>query len=542
MERPRHLIGGSEHAQDVHGDADGARDGAVAWLAAAEAALTAGRADGVLRSLEQAVSSSSGDHEVARTAGMLACKAGFHHEAVSWLRRALSLCPADVDAWIWLGTSLSHGGDDEQALVALRHACSLAPHAYAAWFSLGDTARVACRVDEARRALNHALVCAPGQWQARVSLAALESSVGNIDQAALLLRELLKSDPCNADAWIALVNLKTVPITAPECRTLARAWSKADHDDAARVRLGFALARALEDQGRHEQAFDVVCQANAMQRKHVRWDAGVLRATVDALMEACPRRDDVRCDGQLGEGAVFIASIPRSGSSLVEQILASHPIVAAAGERDDLMRLVDAQSHRQGQAFPHWASRMGPARWRRMGARYLQDNARWRQHQPWFVDKGMTNWLLVGVILNMLPQARVVICRRDPLETCLGCYRQFFTQGAEFTYDLDDMVDYCADFDRLSAFWKRRYPDRVFELQYETLVHNPDDSIRALLGFCDLPMDGACLRPHQARRVVLNAPSAGQVRQPLHAGTARAHRYGHRLDDLRERLAAAGLA
>jgi hypothetical protein len=147
----------------------------------------------------------------------------------------------------------------------------------------------------------------------------------------------------------------------------------------------------------------------------------------------------------------------------------------------------------------------------------------------------------VGAALAMLPAARVVVVRRDPVETCLACFRQCFTELSGFTCDLDEMADYCIDFIRLTRFWLERYPNKVFDLEYETLVAEPEPTIRRLLDFCGLPFDPACLEFHKTPRAVLSAPSAAQVRQPMRRDTARSARYGDKLDGLRRRLRDAGV-
>jgi hypothetical protein len=141
----------------------------------------------------------------------------------------------------------------------------------------------------------------------------------------------------------------------------------------------------------------------------------------------------------------------------------------------------------------------------------------------------------------MLPAARVVVVRRDPVETCLGCFRQCFSERSGFASDLDEMADYCSDFLRLTRFWLEKYPGRVHDLQYETLVAEPEQEIRRLLDFCNLPFDPACLEFHKTARTVQSLPSAAQVRQPMRRDTARSALYGDKLDPLRKRLRDAGV-
>lgn len=515
--------------------------GAGRLLMLAKADIDGGRHDQALGHLREAVASSPGDPDVARAAGMLALAAKCHPEAITWLRRTVSICPDDVDTRIWLGSALSQYGRGTRAVNQLQDACRRAPASFAAWHALAELARLAGLADEAFRAARRALACEPGNRRALLTLANIQASVGDIDQAVSTLRDLLQRHPGEWLAWMALTDLKTEPLTASDCRFLERAFSVRDRDAGSRALIGFALARGLEDSHDHAHAFDVLEAANALRRRQVEWDGAALRATVDAVLRTAHQQADGADDASLGQGAIFLASVPRSGSSLVAQILASHPDVAGAGEVDHLMRLVDAESRRRGQAFPAWISGTSAQRWSRLGRKYTNWAGCGAGHGPRFVDKGMTNWLLVGIILKMLPQARIVICRRDPLETCLGCYRQCFTQGAAFTYNLDEMADYYADFDRLTRFWEKQFPGRVFSLEHAALVSDPEVVIRDLLHFCGLPFHPACLAPHLSRRMVLSAPSAAQVRQPLRRDTARAFRYGDKLDHLRARLASHGL-
>ncbi|MBU6417668.1 MAG: sulfotransferase, partial [Xanthomonadaceae bacterium] len=305
---------------------------------------------------------------------------------------------------------------------------------------------------------------------------------------------------------------------------------------------GFALARALEDQDDYVASFEVLRQANRLQRQRVHWDATRHRARIVAIERALAAPLPAPLDTRMGNEVIFIASIPRSGSTLVEQILASHSEVEGANEITDLPRILDEESRRRGQRYPDWAPAATPADWQRLGADYLARTARWRERKPRSADKNLVAWKHVGAVLAMLPAARVVVVRRDPVETCLACHRQWFAADAEFSYDLDDMADYCIDFVRLTRFWLRRFPDRVFDLEYEALIADPQAAIQRLLGFCGLRFEPACLDFERTRRTVVSAASAGQVRQPLRLDTARSSRYGHLLDGLRQRLGAAGVA
>ena len=466
---------------------------------------------------------------------------GRHDRAIACFHEALETQPGDAGLHAGLGISLFESGDVEGAIAVLRRACELAPDVASGWYNLGKALKLQVHTEEAIETLRHALRLDPSNVPARLTLADALASIGEADGAAGELRRILKARPTDAHAWFALVNLKVVPLSAEDTETLRRNFEQAAGAPEDRVLFGFALARALEDQGDYAASFDILRRANRLQRRRMRWNAAEHRAGIAAIESAFATGVPAPVDPAQGREVIFIASIPRSGSSLIEQILASHPEVEGANEITDLPRIVDAESTRRGRPWPEWVLQATAADWHRLGGEYLARTARWRVRKPRFTDKNLVTWKYIGAVLAMLPAARVVVVHRDPVEACLACYRQWFASGTQFAYDLDDMADYCIDFTRLSRFWLRRFPDRVFDLQYEALLDGPETMIRRLLEFCELRFDPACLDFHRTRRTVVSAASAAQVRQPLRGDTARAARYGRELEALRARLRDAGL-
>lgn len=510
-------------------------------LARAQKELQSGDADAATRTLSNVLSLAPGSVEAMRWMAIAAQNRGDHALAVDYFQRALALLPGDADLLVGLGVAMYRTGAVDEAIAHLQRACELEPESASTWYNLAEALKPQVHTEEAIEALQRTLALDPSHIPARLALARAWTSLGRIEAAVSDLRELLSREPEHAEAWFALANLKTVKFDARDVQLLERALAHADIASDSRIWLGFALAKALEDQGDYARAFDVLQEANARQRNQGNWDSAGEHARVDAIMRVFAEPAPQPLDANLGHEVILIASIPRSGSTLLEQILASHPEVEGANEIKDLPRLVESESQRRGRNFPLWVPDVSPVEWQGLGRRYLESTARWRERKPRFTDKNLLNWMLTGAALMMLPAARVVIMRRDPLETCLACYRQWFTGQAGFAYDLDEMADFYVDFWKLTRFWLKAFPDRVFDLEYETLVAEPERTIRRLLTFCGLPFDPACLAFHRTERTVLSAPSAAQVRQPLQRSTARASRYGSKLDHLRERLRKAGL-
>jgi hypothetical protein len=267
------------------------------------------------------------------------------------------------------------------------------------------------------------------------------------------------------------------------------------------------------------------------------WHAAAFSAHVDEVVAAFGASAGEAAEPDLGREAIFIVGMPRSGSTLVEQILASHPRVEGGDELPDLMQVVREESARRSLPFPHWVATTAAADWSRLGRRYLALTARWRTRRPMFTDKNPYNWLLAGAALSMLPGARVIVTRRDPVETAWSCFQQLFPEGPAFTYAFDDIAAFIAAHDVAVRRWTERFPGRVRVQSYERLVADPESEVRELLAFCGLAFDPACLQFHSSGRAVRSA-SAAQVREPLRADTARSARYGSLLDPLRRALGA----
>jgi hypothetical protein len=304
--------------------------------------------------------------------------------------------------------------------------------------------------------------------------------------------------------------------------------------DTDRIAMGFALGKALEDRGRHPEAFAALSQANARMRRLAPWQASSFSAHVTRTIEASQQLPPP-IDPALGQEVIFIVGLPRSGSTLFEQILAAHPQVEGASELDDLdVVLAEESSHRR-QPLPTWLPAATAEDWQRLGRRYLERTARWRTRRPRHTDKLPENWLHAGLLGAMLPGAHIVDARRDALEAGWSCFKQQFYRLPHFACDLGDIAAYVRDYERAMAVWQAASPQRVRIQRYEALLDRPEDEIRALLDFCGLPFDPACLDYHRAMRSV-RTPSASQVRQPLRRDTARAACYGQLLDPLRRGL------
>lgn len=511
---------------------------AARHLQAASQLLQQRDAARMLQALQPVLAESPGNPDALRLQAIALQLAGRNEEAIATIGKALAARPDDAVLLNTLGGVLSETGRSDAALAAFRRACELQPDLASAWCNLGMVLQSRGAIEEARSAFARALEGEPRHALARTGLANTLKMLGQGAEAATEYRTVLAADPANIQAWGGLGELKTVAFEDRECTMLLELHARAAGGDEDRATIAFALARALEDRARYAEACVVLDQANAAMRRITPWDAAGFSHSMEAIAAAFETPPAVNPDPARGADVIFVVSLPRSGSTLVEQVLAAHSRVEGAGELPVLGNLVQAESQRRSEPFPAWVARADASDWARLGEAYLAQTEPARRGRPVHVDKALFNWPLVGAIRAMLPAARIVNCRRDALETCWSIYRQRFARGQQaFAYDLASIAACWTDYDRLMFRWHARHPGRIHELAYERLVAEPEPAVRALLDFCGLPFEPACLRAHAAKRTVRTA-SAAQVREPLRDDTARAPRYGALLDPLRRLLGA----
>jgi tetratricopeptide (TPR) repeat protein len=476
------------------------------------------------------------DHpEVLRWRGLRHFRAGEWTDAADCLARSAMLRPGDFDVLSQLATAQDHAGDHFAAPQSLRAARELARDA-AQWLTLSLEFDRQGHVEEALAAVQRALEIEPGAPVALLQRARCARTLGQAERAAEDCRTLIAARQFAARAWFMLVDLKTVLLSATEFTALGQAAVAPSNSAADRLLLEFAWGKALEDAGRHAEAFAAFERANRDARVLNPWDAEAFSRRVDAVSVAFSSAPAAVAREQ-GREVIFLVGLPRSGTTLVEQVLASHSQVEGASELPYLNSVIEEESRRRAQAFPNWVATANADDWTRLGQRYLGLSARWRAQRPVATDKLPENWLLVGAALRMLPAARVIDCRRDAVETCWSCWKQLFgPQQVGFTYGFDTLAAYWHDYDRLCRQWARQFPGRFRAQRYEDLVADPEGQIRALLDFCGLAFEPGCLEFHKAERAI-RTPSALQVRQPLRRTSTPAAGYGELLAPLRRLLA-----
>jgi tetratricopeptide (TPR) repeat protein len=346
-------------------------------------------------------------------------------------------------------------------------------------------------------------------------------TLGRHDEAVAAYRKSLELTPGLGEAWWSLANLKTFRFTAEDVAAIERTLERTDCSDEDRLHLHFALGKAREDAEQHEQSFAHYQKGNSLRRAQLRYDADANTRFIERSIklftpEFFAQRAGVGCPAP---DPVFIVGMPRAGSTLVEQILSSHSMVEGTMELSDittLARSLDGADVGGGPGrYPDALADLAPSKLRDLGATYIERTRVQRKAgRPFFIDKLPNNFQHVGLILLALPNAKIIDVRRHPLGCCLSNFKQLFARGQAFSYGLEDVGRYYHDYVALMAQIDRALPGRVHRVHYESLVVSTEAETRALLEYCGLPFEAACLRFHENRRAVRTA-SSEQVRRPI---------------------------
>jgi len=503
-------------------------------IARAAAALDAQNPRLAEVALAEALAVAPGCTEALRLEALVLHLRGNYAQAVELLRQLHALRPDDALIQMNLATSLYAAGEVEDALAGLQQACTKAPDFMPAWFNLGKMFMLQRRPAGAVTALHRTLDIDPEHVAARLVLAQAQTALGMAAHAAANYREVLRCEPGQPTAWIGLSDLDAERFSLGDVEQLRHALQMPQPHATARISLSFALVRTLEDQGDYPSAYHALHKANVLQYRQLNWHPALVSAQVDELVDVFAHPLRGASNNLQGEQVIFIAALPQAGSVLTEQVLAAHPLVTSSDELSDLRQVIDDESARRGRPFPQWARTATAADWARLGQDYLTRTERWRRREPCFIDRNLNNWQLVGAALAMLPGARVVNSRRDAFENCFACYRQLFASGHAFSYDLDHMVSYWRDYDRLSRHWQRLFPGRFIEHSYEAWQADPEARVRELLDFCGLVANPACFEVERIQGVSQHGVVPAQL---LKRDSERSVLYGDQLDRLRALLA-----
>jgi len=470
---------------------------------------------------------------------------GRYREALESLRRAVTIDPAYLDAYCNLGVVLQAIDRPEEAAKVYRHVLQYDPRNTGVLNNLGIALREQGDAEGAVHAVRQVLDIDPNHKEALINLALLLRAEGNVEEALVSIHRALEIGPGCGEAHKVLSFMRRYTDEGDgQVRDMRALFEQRDVPRLDRMNVGFALAKAYEDLDQYERAFECLREANRLKRETVKYSTEETKKYFQGVKETFTPEFFAahKNSGVLDDTPIFVLGMPRSGTSLVEQILASHSQVYGAGELRALSQLANKMKTVGGSGFPAAVREATQDDLAALGAKYVGELKKHAEHSPFVTDKMPHNFLYVGLIKVALPNAKIIHCVRDPTDNCLSIFKNLFSVAHQYAYDLTELGEYYALYADLMAHMREVLPGCVHELRYEDLVSQQEEETRRLLGRCGLSWEESCLAFEKTKRTVATL-SAMQVRQPIHNKSVGLSRhYEKELVPLRTALSAAGSA
>jgi tetratricopeptide (TPR) repeat protein len=489
-----------------------------------------GKLDEAAAQFERALALRPDSAEPYNDLGIVLRAQGKLDQAAARYRQAIALRPDFAQAHNNLGRIYWDQGRLDEAAAYFEKALALRPDLFEAHNNLGNVLRKQEKLDEAVARYEQAVSLRPDLAEVHRSLGNTLKQRGDFDRALASYKRALALRPDFAETHFHLAELKTFRAHDADLAALEALAGGAGRLPADKMQyIHFALGKALEDVGDYRRAFEQWILANALRRREVDYDEAAWLRTFRAVADAFDASlfDRFPAAGDPSPLPIFVLGMPRSGSTLVEQILASHPQVQAAGEEKSLDRVVRAASESTGRPvpFPAWVGSLDAGSLRRMGQAYLASLPTLSEGKTRITDKLPANFLYVGLIRLILPGARIIHTMRDPVDTCVSCFSRPFTD-LPFSSDLAELGRHYRGYHELMAHWRSILPaGAMLDVAYEDVVDNLAEQARRLIEYCGLPWDDRCLSFHKTNRPIATSSNV-QVRRPLYrSSVARWRRY-----------------
>ncbi|MDX8495456.1 sulfotransferase [Mesorhizobium sp. VK22B] len=500
-----------------------------------------GRSEEGLDLIEQSVTLQSRNADFLNNMGTVMRDLGRVAAAADFFRGAVEIRPDQLAARDNLGSSLKQLGQFEGAEEIYRGTIGRNPFHVRARIGLAETLQEAGRLDEAIALFRESLSIRPKDAELLYGLGVAMMEKGKLTDAADLARQAVAIAPAMAKAWLLLTQVKRQSERDPELAGMEAEHAKAPRKSLARMQLSFGLGKANDDLKDYGRAFDYFAEGNSIRRKGIDYDPVRTRDEFEAMKAVFDKAffEKHRTSNISDDTPIFVVGMPRSGTTLVEQIIASHPQVFGAGELSILKTAVGKQfPMSMPGGFPWGIADIPDKAFAEAGQAYLD---MLHTRYPGFrhvTDKMPGNFLLVGFLHMMLPKAKIVHCARDAAATCLSIFKVHFRGDSHrYGYDLGELADFHNLYTDIMAHWHKVLPGVVHDVRYEDFVADQEGQTRALMAQLGLPWDDKVLSFHETDRPVRTA-SAAQVRQPMYQGSVDLwKRYGDRLKPLLDRLA-----
>ncbi|MDH5572962.1 MAG: tetratricopeptide repeat protein [Gammaproteobacteria bacterium] len=485
---------------------------AVSYNNLGNALKEAGRFDDAIKVYMDADRIEPGNAETYNNLASILCTVGRVDEAIINYRKVISLKPDFVPVYNELGNALKISGQIEEAITSYQKAIELKPDYALAYNNLAVSHILKSHHNRAIDYFRKALAIEPDNVEVLNNLGNVLKETGQVDEGIACYRKALSINPDFSETWLMLSGAKKYTEYNNDMRTMEELYFKNDLPEKEKVYLAFALGKAYEDLKEYEVAFDYILEANRLKRKTYQYSIADEFITFTKIKKLFSSEffDRHQNAGRVDSTPIFILGMPRSGTSLVEQILASHPQVFGAGELHYLVNLFNQQGNSKSSE-----SEIHPPEFNKLGDEYIKRIRSLAITEKYVTDKMPGNFIFIGFIRAILPNAKIIHCVRDPMDNCWSIFKNHFSSMKSYAYNIEEIGQYYNLYRDLMSHWHTVVPDYVYDIKYEDLVADPELQIKKLIGHCGLHWDEACLSFYDSNRRVATA-SATQIRQPIY--------------------------
>ena len=490
-----------------------------AALAEAERAIRDGHLENAEKTLRELISKEPRNARAIRMLGSIALEANRYKAARRLLERAVELAPSVAIGWTDLSNVHLKKDDYDKALDVVQQAIDIDPGFAHAYVARGNILGRAQRHEEALEAYRQGLEISPMNVGALSGMGHVLKTIGRQEEAIAAFRQCIKANPAYGETYWSLANLKTFEFNSEEVGIMEDLVERKSLADEPKVNMLVSLGKHYENEKNYDKAFENYRRGNDLRREHEIYDPVQTQVVHDRIIKVFKAEflAEKAGFGDPSPDPILIVGLPRSGSTLIEQILASHSMVEGTMELPDLGRTIADLNKLSPERleYPEAVEPLNGDQVAALGRDYLDATRRYRTNKPFFIDKMPNNFQAIGFLQLILPNARVIDARRHPLDSCLGSYKQLFFKGQSFTYDQFELGHYYLEYRRIMDHWNAALPGKVLEVHYEQMVLDQEAQTRRLLEYCGLPWEDQCLRFYETDRAI-NTASSEQVRQPIY--------------------------
>ena len=490
-------------------------------VATAAQAFARGQTEEAEKICRQVLREHPNEVDAMRLLASIANKLEQRDDAIILLERAVELKPKFAGAWADLAETYTESEKFGEALDAVQRVIKLQPNMPFGHMIRGSILGKKDDHEGAINAFKEALEIEPEHIGSNMGLGNTLKTIGRYDEAVKSYKKCIEAQPLFSEAYWSLANLKTYSFDDDEIKNMEKHVQSQDLTPASKAFFHIAIANAKEKQMKYGEAWYHFHTGNELRRTSEIYDSVTTQVTHDALIETFDEEfvNSTKGSGCQSDAPIFILGLPRSGSTLIEQILASHSRVEGTRELPDISLLGRrlTKSKPPGVKYPDAVKHMTDEEKIEYGESYLETSKRYRTDKPRFIDKMPNNFAHIGFIKTILPNAKIINAKRHPLDSCVSSFKQLFYKGQSWSYDLFEIGEYYLEYQRMMDHWHSLYPGEIYDIQYENIVNNQEDESRALIQYCGLDWEDSCLRFYENKRSV-NTASSEQVRQPIYKG------------------------